>query len=357
MSREQHTPRTDVQPSPRDGREADRRNGSSSNGSTRNFTLKFRLELPYDAPARERLKLAARELIRERGYESLEVREIAAAAGVSRQTFYNNFADKRECVAAVAGDPEIADIDLRLRAAEARGSEWAPQLGKALEGALAEEHASPDTPRARLLDALEGSIEERGYAETRLVHLTKAAGVSRKDFYVQFADKQECLAALCGRAVGEFELALEDELCDREAVELELALALLVDALTADPRRTRIAVGQLPELSWERPADPRLAHARSFRDLLEALAARDPQLASEELGRRIVVGALADAIEGAVDSGRQDEIPALVSEVCEALLLPLRPTASSQAQAGTPRAHVALVPTSPEPAPLTGAPT
>jgi AcrR family transcriptional regulator len=290
-----------------------------------------RLELPNGCSSRERLLEAARQLIRERGYESLEVRDIAAAADVSRQTFYNNFADKRECVAAVATDPELSEIDLQLRVAEARGSEWASQLAKALEGVLADQHASPDTPRARLLDALEHSIRERGYERTRIVHLTKAAGVGREDFYIHFADKRECLAALSGQALGALMRALQDELGDSQLVELELALAALVEALEADPHRTQLAVGELAELSCEHPADPRLAHARSFRDLLAGLAARDPHFAGQELERRVVVGALADAIEGAVIDGCQEELPELVAEVRDAFLAPLRPKPQVQA--------------------------
>lgn len=360
MSSELNTQPNEAQSAPANGA----RNGSSSSPQAiRNFSMKFPngdqaggQQSPPETSARERLLMAARELIRERGYESLQVREIADAAGVSRQTFYNNFADKRECVAAVASDPELSDIDLRLRAAEARGSEWAPQLSKALEGVLAEGNSSPDTPRARLLDALEQSIEDRGYAATRIVDLTKAARVSRKDFYVHFADKRECLAALSGRALGALERALEDELSDRDEVELELAIALLVDALRADPRRTWLAVGELPELSYDPPADPSLACAQSFRDLLDGLARRDPRLASEELERRIVVGALADAIEGAVDGGHQDQIPALVSEVCEALLAPLRATAGAEPHAAHAAAPEPLFSEAPQEPPLTGVP-
>jgi AcrR family transcriptional regulator len=285
---------------------------------------------PPGGSSRARLLSAARRLIGERGYESLEVRELAAVAGLSHQSFYNNFADKRECAAAVASDPELAEIDLRLRAAEARGSEWAPKLAKALEDVLAEEHSSPDAPRARLLDALEQSIGERGYERTRIAHLTKAAGVSRKDFYLHFAGKRECLAALSGRAIEALKRTVEGELGEGQLVELELSLASLVEALGADPARTQLAVGELAELPCEQPADPEHADARSFRDLLEGLAARDPQLGGEGLERRILVGALADAIEGAVIDGRQEEIAELVAEVREAYLAPLR--AEPQAQ-------------------------
>ena len=45
-------------------------------------------------PVRESLLDAAAELLVERGYRAVRMRDVAAAAGVSRQTVYNEFGDK-----------------------------------------------------------------------------------------------------------------------------------------------------------------------------------------------------------------------------------------------------------------------
>ncbi|RSN68675.1 MULTISPECIES: TetR family transcriptional regulator [Actinomadura] len=47
-----------------------------------------------DRPVREALLDAAAALLVERGYRGLRMRDVAAAAGVSRQTVYNEFGDK-----------------------------------------------------------------------------------------------------------------------------------------------------------------------------------------------------------------------------------------------------------------------
>lgn len=297
-------------------------------------------------PARARLLSAARALVRERGYESLGVREIAAAAGVSRQTFYNNFANKRECIAAVEGDPELAEIDVRLRAAEADGREWAPELSDALERALADRHSSPDTPRARLLRAADDSVRRGEFEQARIVHLTNAAGVSRKDFYLHFADKRECLAALSGTALDSVQRALDSALGGRDPIGIERSLAALVSVLGSDSHRARLAVGGVLGLSHEPPADTRHAYALSFRRLLDELACRDRRLAGAELERRVMVGALADAIECAVVDGRPGAIEGSLTDIREVLISPLlahgeapsmRPIGSDRSAVGSTR--------------------
>jgi AcrR family transcriptional regulator len=60
------------------------------------------------------------------------------------------------------------------------------------------------TQRDRLLDGMARTVAQRGYAATPVAEVLKAAGVSRRTFYEQFADKEDCfvaaydaIAALC----------------------------------------------------------------------------------------------------------------------------------------------------------------
>ncbi len=60
------------------------------------------------------------------------------------------------------------------------------------------------TQRDRLLDGMAQTVARRGYAATPVADVLKAAGVSRRTFYEQFADKEDCflaaydaIAALC----------------------------------------------------------------------------------------------------------------------------------------------------------------
>lgn len=57
---------------------------------------------------RQALQVVALRLFRERGYESVSVKQIAAAAGVSHMTFFRHFATKEAVVVADLFDPAMA---------------------------------------------------------------------------------------------------------------------------------------------------------------------------------------------------------------------------------------------------------
>ena len=52
--------------------------------------------------------------------------------------------------------------------------------------------------RVRLLAAAVRAVDELGYADTTVAHITARARVSRRTFYELFADREECLAAALG---------------------------------------------------------------------------------------------------------------------------------------------------------------
>lgn len=51
------------------------------------------------------------------------------------------------------------------------------------------------TQRERLLDGMAATVARRGYAATPVAEVLKASGVSRRAFYEQFADKEDCFLA------------------------------------------------------------------------------------------------------------------------------------------------------------------
>jgi AcrR family transcriptional regulator len=61
-------------------------------------------------------------------------------------------------------------------------------------------HAAPrevvaESQRSRMLAAMAGAVAEKGYARTAVADVIERAGVSRKTFYEQFANKEECFLA------------------------------------------------------------------------------------------------------------------------------------------------------------------
>ena len=151
-------------------------------------------------------------------------------------------------------------------------------------------HAAPrdvvrQTQRARMLDAMVQSVAEKGYARLAVADVVERAGVSRKTFYEQFANKEECF------------LAAYDDGVDRLLAAIDAALATLApDWLAAARRAVEVYLDAMA-------ASP--AFARAF--LIEALGAGPVALAR----RRAVQDRFAAQLEAVHRRARADipEIP------------------------------------------------
>jgi AcrR family transcriptional regulator len=96
---------------------------------------------------RQRIIRAAAKVVVERGYESLSIPAISAAAGTSNQTFYENFNSKRD--AFIAAYEIASEKALRICTAAFKGEAGGPEaLGAALRALT--EHIAGDRMYARL---------------------------------------------------------------------------------------------------------------------------------------------------------------------------------------------------------------
>ena len=144
---------------------------------------------------RTRLRGAALEMFRERGYDRTTSAQIAARAGVTERTFFRYFPDKREAlfdgeervraalVASIAeAPPELGPLDVLFRAFRS--------FGPALEGNLSYSRPRQEvisaTPALRerelakiaaLADALADALRGRGVANLRAT-LAAQAGMA-----------------------------------------------------------------------------------------------------------------------------------------------------------------------------------
>jgi AcrR family transcriptional regulator len=111
-------------------------------------------ELPREAIVgnqRQRLTAGAARALVDHGYSELTVEHVLTEAGVSRMTFYENFADKRECVLTAheaALDRFVAD----LVGACARKSEWPAKVAAGVNAAIAFVTARPEEARLLIVD-------------------------------------------------------------------------------------------------------------------------------------------------------------------------------------------------------------
>jgi AcrR family transcriptional regulator len=99
---------------------------------------------------RDRLAAGIIATVAEHGYHDATISQIAAAAGVSRRTFYTYFTSKEECFSATY-DMVVQELARLGRDAAANSDEW-PEKVRARLGALLEAFAAnPDLVRFLLI--------------------------------------------------------------------------------------------------------------------------------------------------------------------------------------------------------------
>jgi AcrR family transcriptional regulator len=108
-------------------------------------------------------------------------------------------------------------------------------------------HAAPrtvvrETQRARMLEAMVQAVAEKGFARVAVADVIERAGVSRKTFYEQFANKEECFLAAYDAGVDRLLAAIDealDELAPDWLAGSRRAVEVYLDAVAASPAFAR----------------------------------------------------------------------------------------------------------------------
>ncbi|HEX6206483.1 MAG TPA: TetR/AcrR family transcriptional regulator [Solirubrobacterales bacterium] len=166
--------------------------------------------------------------------------------------------------------------------------------------------------RERLFEATVDLVAKRGYRNTSVDHIVKAARVGYVAFYELYAGKEECLLAAFDRIVDEATEALAETVAGEEEwpQQMAAALACLLDLIAADPKRARIALievqaaGPAGYARYEQVVDRAVPKLREGRGLSEEAAQLSETLEEAVLGgviwivhQRLVKGELDDTEE------------------------------------------------------------
>jgi AcrR family transcriptional regulator len=125
-----------------------------------------RARRPLESPAvsrsqvteiqRSRLLVAALHAVEELGYDDATVARITGRARVSRRTFYELFANREECIAAVLQDA-TARMQRDLDAADLLGLAWRERMRRGLWAILCFLDREPELARVLVVDVQRGS--------------------------------------------------------------------------------------------------------------------------------------------------------------------------------------------------------
>jgi AcrR family transcriptional regulator len=196
-----------------------------------------------------------------------------------------------------------------------------------------------------MLAAMAVALEEHGYAQTTVAQVLKGAGVSRRTFYEQFADKDDCL--LAAYEEGERRVWAQAASAAADVPSVADAAADAPDVSDAAPgapdiwpTRVHAALGAVLELLAAEPATARLFTLEA-RAALPQIAARQRQSLDRaaatlragnrgagatdlpEGAERALVDNVAALAGSYVLSGATELLPSLVSQLADHLLLPL----------------------------------
>lgn len=175
--------------------------------------------------------------------------------------------------------------------------------------------------RTRVLEAMRKAVDEQGYAGASIADVIKRAGVSRKTFYAQFADKEDCFLAIYDNEIGRLH-ALTREAFDAQdewVACLRAGLTIHLSALAQDPTMARICVVDVLA------AGPRAAARRNeaMRELERILdLGRGVGGHSPPALRMSMVGGLSEVLYQEIVAGRTEQLPAMLPELMYALVLP-----------------------------------
>ena len=190
-------------------------------------------------------------------------------------------------------------------------------------------HAAPravvrETQRARMLDAMVHAVADKGYARVTVADVIERAGVSRKTFYEQFANKEDCFLAAYDAGVDGLLAAIDGALDalapdwmagSRRAVEVYLAAmaaspafarAFLIEALGAGPE----ALARRDVVQERFAAQLAAIHRRSRADIPEIPAVGPHTF-------RAAVGAVNELVTAHVLERGADTLPELTDAILD----------------------------------------
>ncbi|MCA1844333.1 MAG: TetR/AcrR family transcriptional regulator [Actinobacteria bacterium] len=177
--------------------------------------------------------------------------------------------------------------------------------------------------RGRLLDAMAQVVAEKGYAATTVADVVERAGVSRRTFYEQFADKEACflaaydvgLAVVLGRIGDAVETTRLPGWRERARAGVEAFLALLASE-PAFARALQVEILTAGPAALERRTGMLVTFAGIWRNVHEAARAEEPALPAlpDEVFTVLTAG-LEELVRDGVRTGGTAALPDLAEPI------------------------------------------
>lgn len=218
-------------------------------------------------------------------------------------------------------------------AAERTGRRRPDQIPGGHHGLSPEEVA--ESQRGRILEAMRAAIAEHGYSDASVADVIKRAGVSRKTFYAQFTDKEDCFLAIYDEHVARLHSVTRDafDAQDEWIPALRAGVAALLSALSYDPAVARLCFVDVLA-AGPHAAEARNAAMRELEGILELGRGGDATAGERSPTPRALgmsmVGGLGEVLYQEIVAGRAEQLPELLPELMYTLVLPFEGRETAQ---------------------------
>ncbi|HWM62638.1 MAG TPA: TetR/AcrR family transcriptional regulator [Solirubrobacterales bacterium] len=178
--------------------------------------------------------------------------------------------------------------------------------------------------RERIITALVDTVAERGYNETTVAHITKAASVSRRTFYEHFADKEACFLAAYEMVSDHIRASMQAaaESFEDWPQQVRAALATMLRFLAGEPELARLTMIEPIAAGGEIAA----RHRASMQGFVEILKAGRPEHGGEHplpaATEETLVGGIVSLIVREISAGRAAQLEQLLPDLVELTLAP-----------------------------------
>lgn len=181
-----------------------------------------------------------------------------------------------------------------------------------------------ENQRERMITGLVDVVATRGYKDTTVADITKAAGVSRRTFYEHFSDKEECFLAAYGMIADHLLKSMQaaTEVFDEWPQKVRAALGTMLRFLSAEPELARVYAFE-PIAAGGEIAN---RHRTSMQSLMEILREGRPGRPGAhplpEVTEETLVGGIFSLIVREIIAGRTGQLEELLPDLVELTLTP-----------------------------------
>ncbi|HWX87573.1 MAG TPA: TetR/AcrR family transcriptional regulator [Solirubrobacteraceae bacterium] len=173
--------------------------------------------------------------------------------------------------------------------------------------------------RARLYGGMAESVYQRGYAGTSVAHVIALAGVSRRAFYEQFSNKEDCFLSTYDALVGASrKRVLQAWLSERGwANRLYTACKVFLEGIAADPRGANLVLVESIGIGPRGHERLQLTATAFERVVATGFSLTPDGIALPPLAPRAIVGGVRFVVLRRVREGRAQELAGLTDELLD----------------------------------------